>query len=108
MRVSHHDPASRSGSAVRISDPRPPFRTPLPRRVRLPRWVRLPGRTVRTRLTILYGILFVFSGALLLAISSGVAVRTSSVSGAVPAAITPLPDRHWTRPTPASTSCRSG
>ncbi len=91
MRVSHHDPASRSGSAVRISDPRPPFRTPLPRRVRLPRWVRLPGRTVRTRLTILYGILFVFSGALLLAISSGVAVRTSSVSGAVPAAINSAP-----------------
>src|ERR1022692_3479579 len=38
---------------------------------RLPRWVRLPGRTVRFRLTFLYGILFVVSGALLLAIASG-------------------------------------
>jgi signal transduction histidine kinase len=47
------------------------------------RWVRLPGRTVRTRLTILYGILFVFSGALLLTIASGVAVGTST-SQAVP------------------------
>src|SRR5580700_6631844 len=52
--------------------------------VRPPGWVRLPGRTVRTRLTILYGILFVFSGALLLTISSGVAVGTST-SQAVPA-----------------------
>ena len=54
----------------------------LPGWVRPPRWVRLPGRTVRTRLTILYGILFVFSGALLLAIASGVAVGSSRRSAA--------------------------
>jgi signal transduction histidine kinase len=42
------------------------------------RWLRLPGRTVRVRLTVLYGILFVVSGALLLTISSGVAVHSSS------------------------------
>ena len=54
------------------------------RRVRLPGWVRLPGRTVRTRLTILYGILFVFSGALLLTIASGVAVGRSSHEVAPP------------------------
>jgi signal transduction histidine kinase len=49
------------------------------REARLPRWVRLPGRTVRFRLTFLYGMLFVVSGALLLAIASGVAVGRSSV-----------------------------
>jgi signal transduction histidine kinase len=56
----------------------------LPGWVRLPAWIRLPGRTVRVRLTALYGILFVMSGALLLAIASGVAVVRSSVSAAVP------------------------
>lgn len=90
LRASHRD-TTLPRSAVRASHPRPPFRSPLPGWVRLPRWVRLPGRTVRTRLTILYGILFVFSGALLLTISSGVAVRTSSVSQAVPAAINSAP-----------------
>ena len=35
------------------------------------RMLRLPGHTVRVRLTALYGILFVLSGALLLAIASG-------------------------------------
>jgi signal transduction histidine kinase len=40
----------------------------------------LPGRTVRVRLTALYGILFVISGAVLLAIASGVAVARSSSS----------------------------
>jgi signal transduction histidine kinase len=40
--------------------------------------MRLPGRTVRVRLTVLYGILFVASGAVLLAIASGVAVVRSS------------------------------
>jgi signal transduction histidine kinase len=45
--------------------------------------LRLPGRTVRVRLTALYGILFVVSGAVLLAIASGVAVaRSSSVTAA--------------------------
>ena len=42
--------------------------------------LRLPGRTVRVRLTVLYGILFVISGAVLLAIASGVAVVRSSAS----------------------------
>src|SRR5258706_163988 len=84
----HPPPLPRSAAGP--SHPPPPFRSPLPGRVGLPRWVRLPGRTVRTRLTILYGILFVFSGALLLTISSGVAVGPSSVS-AVPAAINSAP-----------------
>jgi signal transduction histidine kinase len=44
-----------------------------------PQWLRLPGRTLRVRLTILYGLLFLGCGALLLAISSGVAVGSSSV-----------------------------
>jgi len=51
----------------------------------LPRWLRLPGHTVRVRLTALYGVMFVLSGALLLAISSGVAVRSSSHAVASPA-----------------------
>jgi len=52
----------------------------LPGLTRLP---GLPGRTVRVRLTALYGIMFVVSGALLLAIASGVAVvRSSSVRSA--------------------------
>jgi signal transduction histidine kinase len=46
--------------------------------------LRLPGRTVRVRLTALYGILFVVSGALLLTIASGVLVVSSSKSVAVP------------------------
>jgi signal transduction histidine kinase len=54
--------------------------------MRLPNWVRLPGRTVRVRLTVLYALLFVFSGALLLTIASGVAVGRSSSSRASPAA----------------------
>lgn len=83
MRASHRG-TTPPRSAVRVSYPHPPFRSPLPG------WVRLPGRTVRTRLTILYGILFVFSGALLLTISSGVAVGTSS-SQSVPAAINSAP-----------------
>ncbi|HEY3975740.1 MAG TPA: ATP-binding protein [Streptosporangiaceae bacterium] len=40
--------------------------------------LRLPGRTVRVRLTALYGILFLVSGAVLLTIASGVAVARSS------------------------------
>jgi signal transduction histidine kinase len=50
----------------------------------LPQWLRLPGHTVRVRLTALYGIMFVLSGALLLAIASGVAVGRSSVQEASP------------------------
>src|SRR6266566_10144644 len=57
----------------------------LPGWMRPPAWLRLPGRTVRVRLTALYGIMFVVSGALLLALASGVAVvRSSSVSVATP------------------------
>ena len=66
--------------------------------MRLPGWMkpsarlRLPGRTVRVRLTALYGVMFVVSGALLLAIASGVAVvRSSSVSVATPGTATPVP-----------------
>jgi signal transduction histidine kinase len=55
------------------------------RLARPPRWLRLPGRTVRVRLTALYGILFVVSGALLLTISSGVAVHSSSAAVSSPA-----------------------
>ncbi len=51
----------------------------------LPTRLRLPGRTVRVRLTVLYGILFFVSGAVLLAISSGVAVVRSASTQAVPA-----------------------
>ena len=52
------------------------------RRPVLPVRLRLPGRTVRVRLTVLYGILFFVSGAVLLAIASGVTVASSSVSAA--------------------------
>ncbi len=57
-----------------------PVATARETRMKLPNWVRLPGRTVRVRLTALYGVLFLFSGALLLAIASGVAVSSSSVA----------------------------
>ena len=50
----------------------------------LPARLRLPARTVRVRLAALYGILFFVSGAVLLAITSGVVVVRSS-SQAVPA-----------------------
>ena len=40
----------------------------------------LPRRTVRMRLTALYGALFLVSGAVLLAITSGVVVSSSRVS----------------------------
>ena len=51
----------------------------------LPTRLRLPGRTVRVRLTALYGILFFVSGAVLLAIASGVAVERSASVQAAPA-----------------------
>jgi signal transduction histidine kinase len=52
----------------------------------------LPRRTVRMRLTALYGALFVVSGAVLLAITSGVVVSSSRVSAvaANQAALSPL------------------
>jgi signal transduction histidine kinase len=58
-----------------------------------PSWLRLPGRTVRVRLTVLYGILFFVSGAVLLAIASGVTVARSSssaVHSAVPGPAHPI------------------
>jgi signal transduction histidine kinase len=59
----------------------------------LPTWLRLPGRTVRVRLTALYGILFFVSGAVLLTLASGVAVvrSSSSSSRVVPAPNQALP-----------------
>jgi signal transduction histidine kinase len=56
-----------------------------------PRWLRLPGRTVRVRLTILYGLLFLGCGALLLAISSGVVVGSSSAVASSPSLHTSVP-----------------
>jgi len=52
----------------------------------------LPHRTVRMRLTALYGALFLVSGAVLLAIASGVVVSSSrvSVAAANPASSPPL------------------
>ncbi len=58
----------------------------------LPTRLRLPGRTVRVRLTALYGILFFVSGAVLLALASGVAVERSSSSQAAPAPNQPIAD----------------
>jgi signal transduction histidine kinase len=57
----------------------------------LPTRLRLPGRTVRVRLTALYGILFLVSGAVLLAIASGVAVVRSGSSEVAPAPNQALP-----------------
>jgi len=53
--------------------------------------LRLPGRTVRVRLTAMYGILFFVSGAVLLAIASGVTVVRSSSSQVAPAPHQPVP-----------------
>jgi signal transduction histidine kinase len=49
---------------------------------RLPSWIPLPPvmRTLRWRLTALYGVLFVISGAVLLLLSGGYVVRSSSVA----------------------------
>src|SRR6202044_2757085 len=57
----------------------------------LPTRLRLPGRTVRVRLTAMYGILFLVSGAVLLAIASGVAVARSASVRAAPAPNQALP-----------------
>ena len=56
-----------------------------------PTRLRLPGRTVRVRLTAMYGILFFVSGAVLLAIASGVAVARSASTEASPAANQAMP-----------------
>jgi signal transduction histidine kinase len=57
------------------------------RRWRLPSWIPLPTvmRTLRWRLTALYGILFLVSGALLLLISGGYVVNSSSRATTAPA-----------------------
>ena len=47
--------------------------------------LRLPGRTVRVRLTAMYGILFLVSGAVLLAIASGVTVAGTASTQVAPA-----------------------
>src|SRR5580704_3488498 len=60
-------------------------------RMRLPKWVRLPRGTVRVRLTALYSLLFLISGALLLAIASGVAVGSSAVAVSSPSVRGHLP-----------------
>jgi hypothetical protein len=46
----------------------------------------LPRRSVRLRLTALYGALFLLSGAVLLAITSGVVVAQSSATAPAPPA----------------------
>lgn len=48
--------------------------------MKLPNWVRLPGRTVRVRLTVMYALLFLVSGALLLGIASGITVHSSATA----------------------------
>jgi signal transduction histidine kinase len=55
------------------------------------RWLALPAlrRTVRFRLTALYGVLFVVSGAILLAIAGGFAVNRSSVEATQAATTNP-------------------
>ena len=50
----------------------------------------LPRRTVRLRLTVLYGVMFLLSGAVLLAITSGVVYSRSSVQAAPAQASQPL------------------
>jgi signal transduction histidine kinase len=50
-----------------------------------PARLRVPGRTVRARLTAMYGILFFVSGAVLLAIASGVTVVSSAHAQVSPA-----------------------
>jgi signal transduction histidine kinase len=55
-----------------------------------PRWSVLPRRTVRLRLTALYGVLFLVSGAVLLAITSGVVESRSSVEATQAAQQPPL------------------
>lgn len=52
----------------------------------------LPRRTVRLRLTALYGVLFFLSGAVLLAIAGGFAVNRSSESAVSPAHATRAPE----------------
>jgi signal transduction histidine kinase len=57
----------------------------------LPPWIRLPPvmRTLRWRLTALYGVLFLGSGAVLLLISGGYVVNSSSRTSVAPAPSAP-------------------
>jgi signal transduction histidine kinase len=57
------------------------------RRRRLPPWIPLPPlmRTLRWRLTALYGVLFLVSGALLLLISGGYVVNSTARASTAPA-----------------------
>jgi signal transduction histidine kinase len=65
--------------------------------MRLPNWVRLPGRTVRVRLTLLYSLLFLFSGALLLAIASGFTVHSTVMAARPKAGAYPQPGQAGAR-----------
>jgi signal transduction histidine kinase len=62
------------------------------RRPRLPSWIPLPPvmRTLRWRLTALYGVLFLVSGALLLLISGGYVINSSSRASTAPAPGAPI------------------
>jgi signal transduction histidine kinase len=66
---------------MRVQDGDGPPARPVRRRPR-PRLPRMLRSTVRLRLTALYGVLFVLSGAVLLAIAGGFAVARSSVAAA--------------------------
>jgi signal transduction histidine kinase len=60
----------------------------------LPPWIRLPPmmRTLRWRLTALYGVLFLVSGAVLLLISGGYVAKSSSHTAVAPAPSAPSSD----------------
>jgi signal transduction histidine kinase len=62
------------------------------RRLRLPSWIPVPPvmRTLRWRLTALYGVLFLVSGALLLLISGGYVINSSSQASTAPAPGVPI------------------
>jgi signal transduction histidine kinase len=60
--------------------------------MRLPNWMRL-GRTVRVRLTALYATLFLISGALLLAIASGLTAASHNAVSSNPGTAPPAQPR---------------
>lgn len=62
---------------------------PTPRSFAPRSWLRLPRRTARTRLTLLYGGMFLFSGVVLLALVNLTAFRSTAVS------VTPVPQIHF-------------
>jgi signal transduction histidine kinase len=77
MSKAQHPGGGRPG---RLPRGRPPRLRSRPRW--LPSWLRLPPvmRTLRWRLTALYGVLFLISGAVLLVISGGYVINRASVS----------------------------